>query len=394
MSLPTPSTQQLSDNIIAQISASLSQSVPILPKAFINVLAKVLAGVVVLLWKYVGFVFLQLFVVYASDGLTTVNGKAFRPLREWGRLIGVGDPLPAEQAQYSITVTVTQQTGFLASGTALLFPATKIIYETVAVVPLNAATVTVTMRAVSDQSGGDGSGSIGNLQPGDIVEFANPPPNVVGKATVLAQVVAGADAEDTDVYRARIISLFQARPQGGAYADYRAWALDVPGIIHVYPYASALPGVVDIYAEATVDSSGSADGIPTGGQLTQVLNAINLDVAGLATRRPVGAAVRVFAITRTGFPVTITGLTPDTPETRAAIKSGVSEYLAAREPYIEGLSVLPKNNRITEAAVAGIVDGIVDANAASVVTLSLGTGPAYDLQNGEKAKLLGDPTYL
>jgi uncharacterized phage protein gp47/JayE len=394
VSLPSPSVQQLSDNIIAQIAASLSQSVPFLPKAFINVLAKVLAAVVVILWKYVGFVFLQLFVQYASDGLTTVNGKVIRPLREWGRLIGVGDPLPAEQAQYSITVSVTLLTGNLPAGTALLFPPSGVYYETVAVVPLTSPTVPVTIRAVSDQSGGDGSGAIGNMQPGAQVEFANPLPNVVSKATVVAQVVAGADAEDVEVYRARIISRFQARPQGGAYADYRAWALDVPGIVHVYPYASTLPGVVDVYAEASVASSGSPDGIPTGGQLTQVLTAINLDVAGIATRRPVGAAVRALPITRTGFPVTITGLTPDTPATRAAIKSGISEYLLSREPYIEGLSVLPKNNRITEAAIAGIVDGIVDANAASVVALSLGTGPAYDLQNGEKAKLLGDPTYV
>src|SRR6187549_3027047 len=113
MSLSTPSVQQLSDNITAQIAAKLSQTVPFLPKAFINVLAAVLAGTVVLLWKYCGFVYLQLFVAYATDELTTVNGKAFRPLREWGRLIGVGDPLPAVQAQYSITVTVTALSGEL-----------------------------------------------------------------------------------------------------------------------------------------------------------------------------------------------------------------------------------------------------------------------------------------
>lgn len=394
MSLQPPTVGQLSSNITNQLSSSLSQAVPFLPKAFINVLASVLAGAVVLLFKYCGWVFLQLFVAYASDEPTTVNGKVIRPLREWGRLIGVGDPLPAVQAQHAITVRVTAQIGNLAAGTALLYPATGVIYETVAVVALNASTVPARVRAVSDQAGGDGSGSIGNLQLNDVLEFANPPPNVVSKASISGLEVAGTDAEKTEIYRARIIARFQARPQGGAYADYRAWALDVPGIVNVYPYTSALPGVVEVYCEADVASSGSPDGIPTAPQLAAVYNAIQLDVSGIATRRPAGAAVNVLPITRAGFAVTITGLTPDTPETRAAIKAGIAEYLLTREPYIEGLSVLPKNNRITEAAVAGIVDGIVDANAASVIKLELGTGTAYDLHNGEKAKLLGDPTYI
>ncbi len=391
MSLPTPSTQQLSDNIIAQIAAQLSQSVPFLPKAFINVLAKVLAGTILILWKYVGFVFLQLFVAYATDELTTINGKAVRPLREWGRLIGVGDPLPATQAQHSISVTVTAQVGSLASGTALLYPATGVIYETVAVAVLNAPTVTVTVRAVSDQSGGDGSGSIGNLQNGDVLEFANPPPNVTGKATVSGQLDNGADAEDTEVYRARIISRFQAKPQGGAYADYRAWAQVVPGILGVYPYAG-YPGEVDVYVEASAASSGSPDGIPTDAQLTAVGEAIDLDVDGVASLRQVNAAVNPLAITRTGFDVAVNALdTPDPVSTKAAIVEGVDEHLRSLEPFIKGLSVLPRKDRVTQANVAAVVDGIVSAAGGTVASIALLESgqplTARTLANGEKAKL-------
>lgn len=394
MSLQTPSTQAISDTIVSQIAASIGQSVPLLPKAFIRVLAKVLAGVFVLLWKYCGFMFLQLFVAYATAEPTTVNGKIIRPLVEWGRLIGIGDPLPALQAELLTTVTVKNQVGSLAAGSSLVRPETGVIYQTIAAVQLNAPTVQVRIRAVSDQSGGDGAGAIGNLQPNDVVEFANALPNVAKKAVVVSQTVTGADAEDIEVYRARIVSRFQAAPQGGAYADYQDWSLEVPGIVNAYPYAAAQPGVVQVYVEASVVSSGSADGIPTGAQLTQVRDAINLDVAGRASRRPVGAAVIVLPITRAAFSVTINGLTPDTADNRAAIKSGIAEYLATREPFIDGLSVLPKNNRITEAAVSGIVDGIVASSAASVVAVSLNSGPAYDLNNGEKAKLLGDPTYI
>ena len=399
MSLSTPSTQQISDNIIAQIAANLSQTVPVLPKAFIGVLAKVLSGTFVILFKYSGFIFQQLFVAYATNDLTTVNGKAIRPLSEWGRLIGVGDPLPAVQAQHTITVTVTAQVGSLASGTALLFPAAGIIYETAAVVALNAPTVTVTVRAVSDQAGGDGSGSIGNRQAGDVLEFANPPPNVVSKAVVGTQLVAGADAETTDAYRARVIARFQAKPQGGAYADYRAWAQEVLGIVNVYPYLGA-PGEVDVYLEASPASSGNADGIPTSAQRASVLAAIEKvdPVSGRATQRPVNCVVNVLAIKRTGFGVRCQALqAPDLSAVQLLITAGVDEYLRTLEPFIDGLSPVHRE-RLTQASVGAVVDGIVSASGGTVASVQLLEGgtviTSRDLRAGEKAKIaLGGAQY-
>jgi len=107
----------------------------------------------------------------------------------------------------------------------------------------------------------------------------------------------------------------------------------------------------------------------------------------LATRRPANAAVNVLAITRVEFDVEVLGLLPDTTETRDAIEEGVDEYFRAREPFIVGLSRLPREDRITEAAVAGIVDGIVNAEGASATSVTLTPGPAYTLNPGEKAKL-------
>ncbi len=386
MSLATPTTATISANIIAQIQTSIGQSVPFLPKAFINVLAKVLAGVFILLYKYCGFIFLQMFVAYASDQPTTVNGQVIVPLTELGRLLGVGDPEPATQAQLSITVKVTNMIGSLSAGQPAINTSTGVIYNVVADVRLNAPTVTATIRAVSDQSGGDGSGAIGNMQPGDIVSFANPLPNITADATVLAQVVTGAEAESSDLYRSKILQHRQNPPQGGAYADYQGWALEAPGISHAAPSAGP-PGQVFVYCEADTVSSGSPDGIPTAPQLAGALAAINLNVAGLATRRPVGAAVTALAIIRTGFVLKITGLLPDTTATRGAVRDGVDEYLRTREPFIDGLSSLPRTDRIAAAAVSGVVETIVQAVGATVTSVEVTPGPAYDLANGEKAKL-------
>lgn len=392
MSLATPTTRDLSDQIVAQIAASLSQSVPLLPKAFVRVLAWAIAGAIVLVYKYAGFIFLQMFVAHASAEETTVNGKTLIPLVEWGVLLGVGRPNAATKAELLIAVSVTDQTGSLPSGTQLLYAPTRVVYVTTADVAKDAPTIQVTIRAASDDAGGDGSGDIGNLQPDDIVSFASTPAGVATDAVVVSQSVTAADSEDSEVYRQRVIRHVQRRPQGGAYADYQGWAEEVEGIVHAYPYAGD-PGEVDVHCEATEESSGSADGIPTGAQLTAVAESIELEESGLATRRPVGAAVNVLAITRTEFDVQVSGLDPDTAEIQASIEDGIDEYLRAREPFIVGLSVLPRDDRVTEAAVGGIVDDIVSAYGATVTTVELTPGPAYTLGPGEKAKL-GTVTYV
>jgi uncharacterized phage protein gp47/JayE len=387
----TPTTADVAENICAQIELSVGQTIPLLPKAFTRVLAKALAGVVVLLYKYAGFIFLQMFVAYASSEDTVINGRVVNPLTEWGRLVGVGDPIAATRAELTATVTVLVQTGDLPSGTQLLFADTGVVYVTTAAVDLDAATVIVSIRASSDQDGNGGEGSIGNLEIGDVVSFANKPPNIASDAVVASVVTTGADAEDVDDYRARIIRRCQNKPQGGAYADYRIWGEDVAGIANVYPYRGD-PGEVDVYVEATPESSGSPDGIPTGAQLTAVAAAIELDSAGLASNRPVNAAVNVYPITRRAFDVTVSGLVAaDVPAAENLIESAIDEHLRSREPFIVGLSVFPRVDRVTLAAVSGEVDDAVNAVGGTVTTvaLELSAAPivAYSLADGERAKL-------
>lgn len=392
MSLAVPTTAEVNATILAQIEASISQTAPLLPKAFVRVLAKVLAGTFILVYRYSAFTFLQLFVSTASMRETVVNGRTIRPLVEWGRLIGVGDPIAATRAELVINVVVQVQMGSLAAGSQLLYSSTGVVYATVASVFLNAPVVQVRIRAVSDQQGGGGAGAIGNLEVGAIVSFASPLPNIAQNATVVSVAVSGANAEADETYRTRVVRRFQRKPQGGAYADYRVWGEEVAGILNIYPYTGQ-PGQVDVYVEATVASSGSQDGIPTGAQLTAVANAIQLTSAGLASRRPANAAVNVAAITRKSLSVEVYDLDPDTAETRAAINSAVDEYMRSREPFIVGLSVLPRRDRITAANIAGVVDETAMARGATISEIKLKNGAnpilAYTLGHGEKAKLNG-----
>lgn len=391
MSLTTPTTKEIADNIIAQLEASLGQAIPILPKSFLRVLSKVLAGVFILLYKYGGFMFQQIFVQTASIATTTINGKEISPLTAWGRLIGVGDRVAATSAELIVDIIVENQTGTLPSGTQLVNADNGVTYLTIGAVSLNAPIVQATIRAASDQSGGNGSGAIGNLDPGAVVSFANPLANVSRNASVVSQITTGADAESVEAYRQRIIDRFQKRPQGGAYADYEQWGEEVSGILNVYPYTSDCPGQVDVFVEATVESSGSADGIPTAAQLQAVLDSIFLDLNGLNTRRPANALVNSFAINRTGFDVVVSGLVVDNlAQVQTDIATALGEYFLDREPFIVGLTVPPRTDRVTSSAVGGVVDDIVSAAGGLFVdaTVTQSTLPVvtFSLGIGEKAK--------
>lgn len=396
MSLETPTINSLRDTILGQIETALSSTLPaFLPKAFTRVLAKALAAVVLILYKYGGFIFLQMFVRHASDQPTEINGQTVTPLQEWGELVGIGPPGSGTRAELRIDVTVTNQMGVLPSGAALTNTDNGVTYITLAAVPLDASVVQVTIRARADQSNTGGVGAIGNLDPGDTVQFVNPQPNVAQAATVDSQTVTGANLERTGAYRQRVLDKFQKRPQGGAYADYEQWGEEAEGIINVYPYTGD-PGEVDVYSEATVSSSGNPDGIPTPAQLQAVLDLINFDQNGLATRRPANAWVNSLPITRTGFDVVVDGIAGvgDLGQVQANITTLITNFFFGSEPFIVGLSVPPRTDIITRTRISSLVEDVVTAAGGTFTSvtfeLNSGGGPieSYQLGEGEKAKLV------
>jgi uncharacterized phage protein gp47/JayE len=394
MALNTPTTAEINALIISQLEAALSQTIPLLPKAFNRAIAKVLAGVFVLLYKYAGFIFLQMFVSKATIEEVEVFGMRFSPLIEWGRLIGVGDPTAGTQAELNIEITVETQGGTLAAATQLTSNKNGVIYITETAVSLDAATKQVVVKAVNDPDDGGGVGTIGNLDPGDPISFVTSIADVNRNAVVVAQVTTGADTEDTEVYRGRIIDRFQKQPRGGAKADYEFWGELVAGIVNIYPYTGIIPGEVDVYSEAEA-TGGNPDGIPTPAQLLAVETAINLDENGRATQRPVSAFTNSLPITRTGFDVTVFGLVvADEAQILIDIEAALVEYFLARAPFIEGLTVAPRTDFITNSNITGIVDDFVTAKNGVFSTVSFRVSASvvdiasYSLDQGEKAKLV------
>lgn len=380
-------TKEISDNIVAQLEATFG---PSMPKSFTRVLAKVLAGIFVILYKYCGFIALQMFVSTASMRPTEINGRTVIPLVEWGRLIGAGDPFAATPAVLLVRVTTEIIGTVLPVGSQLVFVSSGVTYLTIESTVLDEATKDILVIASSDPSGGGGAGTIGNLNVGATLSFANPLSGVARQASVVWQIETGANPETEAQYRARVVSRFQLRPQGGAYVDYKLWAESTPGVLRAYPYTSINPGQVDVY----IESSTEPDGIPTTAQLTEALNAINYDSTGSASRRPVGALVSTLSIIRVPFTVEIDGLSVENePAVRADIESALTKYFLDRTPFLVGLTLPPRLDRITQSAVSGIVDDVVSAvngvfTEAKLYKSAVLT-PIYTLGIGEKAKLAG-----
>lgn len=386
-------TRELNATIIAQLEADLNQTIPLLPLAFNRVIAKVLAGTTVLLFQYGDWISLQHFVRFASAKLVTVGSRTYVPLFEWGEMVGIGLPVPATQAELELTVNGHTGGGSLPAGTPFQGVTNGVTYISLSTTVINAPTVTVRVRAQADQAGGDGSGVVGNLVIGDPVSFVNPPAFVTRDTVVESVLVTAAEQEDTELYRQRIIDFFQKRPEGGALLDYRIWAVEVAGIVSAYPYTGIPAGTVRVFAEATVASSGSADGIPTQAQLEAVKDSIELDEEGLASRRPVGVLTAVQAIARQAFTVTVTALSVSADQladVQADITAEITKYFLDREPFIPGVSALPRKDAITKSALVGRVQDIVEAAGGSFGTVNFDSGGGnlikFTLGVGQKAK--------
>ena len=249
MTTPRKTAQELSAILVSQLEASFGQTVPILPKSFIRVLAKACGLLFVSLFQFSAFIALQMFVKYASDSDLTIGGITINPLNEWGAMAGLSRGVGA-RSEGTVTLTVLTPGGTLYSGSALVNPETEKTYITIGDVSIAGSTITPTVRAGEYSEAAD-------LDIGMTLSLVSAPAGLEKDGTVASVTVAGADPEDTETWRARIMQFFAARPQGGAYADYWEWGNEVDGVANIYPFSGGTPaiptsgpGQVDVYVKA------------------------------------------------------------------------------------------------------------------------------------------------
>lgn len=409
--MSTPVTvESIRDTLINTFELAFGQVIAYLPKNFTRVLSAAVAAVVVLAYKYAGFIFLQLFIKTATIEEIEIFGKRISPLLEWGRLIGVGDPDEGTQAAYICVLDVFTPGGTMPINTQFLGK-NGVTYLTTYEVSLEEENLATSgdnwiaffiVQASEDPNGTGGVGEIGNLSAGvDELSVVVSRSNYARSAITLQEQVRGVDGEDTQSYRARVQERWAKRRQGGAYVDYRDWGENREiGVRRIFVYTGdplevgGKPGQVDVYVEAIVTET-NPDGIPSQGVLDSVAEAIELDNAGLASRRPASAYVNVLPIFRSGFSITVVGLQvpSNQQQAEADIEAALDEYMLDREQFIVGLSVLPKKNEVNNARITGIVEDIVTAAGGTFTGTSFekdddpGPRRTYVLVEGESAKL-------
>lgn len=357
MAYKNKSIKEVEALLINSFEHEFNKKLRLLPKSFIRVFCRVLAGVFIILYKQIGWYFLQLFPETADWQEVTILEQRIRPLVKLGALFGIGEPLAGVQWQGIIEVDVLKTGGVLYSGTQLKSSVTGKLYvasETKTLL-LNKESVKVVCTEI---------GTAGNLEKNDVLNFVNPYGFIKSEAVILEVERMGLDEELEANYRERLINRFRLQPQGGALADYRIWAADVPGVLRVYPYNDKeQPGGVLLYVSGI--PSVFNDRIPDKGLLKKVGEVCTYDPeTGKAIRKPLtamldpknnGSYENIKPISVIEIEVAVTGVTGIAPADFAElIKPALKNYFLDRDLYIRGLSddnnrtnVVSKNHVIT-----------------------------------------------
>ncbi|WP_448309710.1 baseplate J/gp47 family protein [Pantoea sp. PGP6] len=202
--------------------------------------------------------------------------------------------------------------------------------------------VSFTTTAAATSAGGvlripvacDTAGKAGNTDDGLAMRLVSPVTGLTS-AGVADSIQGGADVEDLEVWRARVIERWYWTPQGGADGDYEVWAKEVAGITRAWTYRHwSGRGTVGVM----VANSDLINPIPDAATVAAVKTHIE-PLAPVA-----GADIYVFAATPHVVNFQIR-LNPDTPETRYAVEAELRSMMLRDG----GPESILKPSRISEA---------------------------------------------
>ncbi|MGF6792780.1 baseplate J/gp47 family protein [Paraburkholderia sp. 35.1] len=300
MPFSRPTLTQLRNASAQQLNASLPDADALLRFTNLNVIADIDAALACMLYGYLDWIALQCTPFQATDEY----------LEGWGALKGVTRK-PCAQASGSITFNGTS--GVIADGAAIT-RSDGLAYVTTEAAQVSGGSVTVAASAVPDPLGLTGAN--GDCAAGTQFTLANAIAGIDSTGTAATAFTGGADIEDNDDYRARVLFAYQNPPQGGDLDDYVGWALEVPGVTRAWCAPNGMgAGTVVVYVmldEANAAHGGFPQGTngcatketrgttATGDQLT-VANAIY-------PQQPVTALVYAVSPTSQAIPMTIKGI--------------------------------------------------------------------------------------
>jgi hypothetical protein len=393
MAVSIPTTQSIADAMIARLEAIINQAVPSNDKAFARMWSQLTATNHTALYLYGADAVLQNYAQTANlDNLRKIGNEIGTIYKE------------AVSTVLSISLPATLGGGAtIGVDNSFVGDANGVRYTVDAEVSESSGSIGISVTS-------EVPGALGNLNAGvDTLTITKPVSGANRLATVVSVTTTGADAEDTEVYRARVLFELRTAGGGGNAADNKRWAEEVEGVRTAYPYSgnpsgpsTSLPGERTVYVEA--QTAINADGIPTADLLTQVRTSLNTDPDTGKSRQPLGltdSTLFVEPIVRSGFGVEITGLVVDAENEAAAkadLDTEVDTYFRSIDPYVDGVDVpADRRDTITQVSVSESVNGVLRKYGATAGTIDVSRSAVpftqYQLSQGEKAKLDGSVTY-
>lgn len=312
----TPALRDVRAQVRDNIRGQLPGADALVPNSVLRVVSDVQGGLCHLTLQYLDWLALQLLPDTAetewldrhadiwlvnADGTT---GRKLATLAEGSVNIAAFQPYIVIPAS-SVLIAQGAETG------------TFITFETLqdVITGMPDAVVPCPVRAVDPGTGG-------NLIAGDNLAFDPPILNVVG-ATVVS-MTGGADTENDDDLRIRVLERIRQPPQGGAQHDYVRWAKAVAGCTRAWCTPNEM-GIGTVTVRVLFDDlRADNDGWPRYEDLQAVTDYID-------TVRPV--AVKdfwVLAPIKQWIDVHLRNLVPDNDETRAGVEAALLQMLRER----------------------------------------------------------------
>jgi uncharacterized phage protein gp47/JayE len=288
MPFDRPQLSRLIDQGAAEFESRLPGILARARRSLVGVLNRVTAGGLSALYQYVEYLNRQVW----ADTCDVENLP--RHGARWG--------VPRKEAAPATgSVSFTGITGTDVPAGTVVMRSDGTRFATVNPVTLVAGTATAEVTA-------EVAGQAGNAAIATVLQLESPIAGINSGVTAFTALAGGADIEDAEDWRARILARKRRVPQGGSLYDYEDWALEVPGVTRAWASRGEM-GAGTVTVRFTRDEDVSP--IPDAGEVATVQ-------AHIDERRPVTADA--FVVAPIGAPVDFTiQLTPNDAAVRAAV---------------------------------------------------------------------------
>lgn len=214
--LSLQTTQELFDQNLSYLEGQLGQTAPTHEKAFL----RVLAGMLALLGKS----FNQLAIERTKQNLVmTAGGDSLANL-------GIEYVVPIKLAVQAVMTATISTTVDVPANRVFVSDSTKQLYKTTELATASGGSATLSLQSVE-------AGADYTLAVDDTLTIQVPLYGCENTATVTAIDTDGLDEEEDTPYRRRIQNEIRTVGGGGNSVDYRTWAEAVDGVERAFPYS-------------------------------------------------------------------------------------------------------------------------------------------------------------